>query len=128
MASRVPAENLPLAIPGWFDTTTTGRPRSFRRRIARAAPGSNRNSSAERGESGPSGLGTVWLMVPSRSRNTALFTRDPISERVDQQVVEEDMNAFDDRRSKRVDQDRDGETEIGHLGDRAAVKATEPDR
>src|SRR5258708_979345 len=122
MASRIPVENLPLAMPGWFDTSTTGRPSSFSRRTARAAPGSKRNSSTERGESGPSGLETISLTVPSRSRNTALLNCDSFSERMHQQVMEENVNALDDRCSELVDQDRDCETEVGHPGHRAAVK------
>src|ERR1700694_5902381 len=96
--------------------TTTGNPRPFNMRTAAAAPGSSLNSSTDRGESGPSGLETISLMTPSRSRNTALLTLDALPERVDHQVVEQYMDALDDRRAELIDEDRDGQAVVSHLG------------
>src|SRR5450756_400152 len=127
MASRLAGGNLPLATPGWFETTTTGKPSSFNLRTAAAAPGRSLNSSADRGESGPSGLTTIWLITPSRSRKTALVMLDPLPEGVHHQVVEEHVDALDDRGAELVDEDGDRQVVVGHLGHGAAVESTESD-
>src|SRR5450631_1899609 len=115
MASRLAAGYLPLAAPGWFDTRTTGSPSSFNRWIALATPGSSLNSSTDRGESGPSELGTSSLMTPSRSTKTALFTLDSRPEAVNQEVMENHVDAFHDRRAEFVDQDGHGQAVVRHL-------------
>src|SRR5450759_1973001 len=108
MELRLAAGYLPLATPGWFETRTTGRPRSFSLRMARAAPGSSLNSSTERGESGPSRPRTIWLMTPSRSTNTAFVTLDLRPKGVHHEVVKKHVDALHDRRAEFVDEDGDG--------------------
>src|ERR1700680_2733692 len=127
IASRSLTENLPVATPGWLETRTTGNSRSFRMRIARAVPGSNRNSPTERGESGPSTVGTIWLMTPSRSRKTALVTLDLLSKAVDYQVMKQHVDAFDDRCTQLFANYWDCQTVVGHLGHGTAVESTERD-
>src|ERR1700694_3961865 len=107
--------------------TTTGNPRPFTMRTAAAAPGRSLNSSTDRGECGPSGLATISLITPSRSRKTALLMLDPFFDCVHNQVVKQDVDALDDGRSEFIHEYRDGEAVIGHLSHGTAVVSTECD-
>src|SRR5579859_3000740 len=97
VASSSWSVDLPLATPGWLETTTTLRPSSLRALTAAAAPGWSWNWSGCWGESMPAGVTTMALMTPSRSRKAALCSTDALPQLVHDQVVEADVDALDDR-------------------------------
>ena len=67
------------------------------------------------------------MITPSRSTKTALVTPDFLAKRVDHEVVEKNVHAFDHGCPEFVYEDRDRNAVIGHLSHRATVEPTESD-
>src|SRR3989304_2388576 len=128
--SNTSALHLPLATPGWLETTTARKPKRLISATACAAPGINRNSSTLYGESPlpSSPFQRAALMTPSRSRKTTLrirFFHDAQLQAQAYEVVQRHVHGLHQRGAQRLPVHRPHHAHVGQLRQGAAAESGE---